>query len=134
MDITKNESTKKEPMFAQGKLYKRYFLGNGRPNERWTKINRNEDEANNLTTKSIMITDYKDDSGVGMPVTKAESHEGRKQLSNGMYRVHRVLTDDEVNQGKGTRWTELEIHGRYPLVLTPDGPSVLKMVLGQLDA
>uniref|UniRef100_A0A914CJR2 poly(A)-specific ribonuclease n=1 Tax=Acrobeloides nanus TaxID=290746 RepID=A0A914CJR2_9BILA len=84
---------------------------NGRPNERWTKINRNEDEANNLNTKSIMITDYKDDNGVGMPVTKAESHEGRKQLSNGMYRIHRVLTDDEVAQGKGTRWTELEVHG-----------------------
>ncbi|PAV65588.1 hypothetical protein WR25_12287 [Diploscapter pachys] len=29
-----------------------------------------------------------------------------------MARGHRILTEEEVAQGKTTRWTELEIHGR----------------------
>lgn len=28
-----------------------------------------------------------------------------------MQRVHRILTDEELAQGKTTRWMELEIHG-----------------------
>ncbi|VDN56441.1 unnamed protein product [Dracunculus medinensis] len=48
----------------------------------------------------------------GFPVTKAESSDGRKQLTNGMYRVHRILTDEEISEGKESEWTELEVHGR----------------------
>ncbi|CAD6197925.1 unnamed protein product [Caenorhabditis auriculariae] len=58
--------------------------------------------------------EYKDKQGggAGLPVTKMENNDGKKTLTNGMSRVHRILTDEEINQGKQTRWTELEIHGR----------------------
>ncbi|CAJ0579635.1 unnamed protein product, partial [Mesorhabditis spiculigera] len=59
--------------------------------------------------------DYKEREvyvGVGLPVTKMEGSDGKKQLTNGMQRVHRILTEEELNQGKSTRWMELEIHGR----------------------
>ena len=29
-----------------------------------------------------------------------------------MNRVHRILSDEEISQGKQTRWMELEIHGQ----------------------
>ncbi|EYC40985.1 hypothetical protein Y032_0587g345 [Ancylostoma ceylanicum] len=58
--------------------------------------------------------EYKDKQGggAGLPLTKVENNEGKKVLTNGMSRVHRILSEDEINQGKTTRWTELEIHGR----------------------
>ncbi|CAB3409478.1 unnamed protein product [Caenorhabditis bovis] len=58
--------------------------------------------------------EYKDKqgSGAGLPLTKSENSDGKKTLSNGMSRVHRVYTDEELAQGRNTRWTELEIHGR----------------------
>lgn len=55
--------------------------------------------------------DYKSGSSAGLPQTKTENADGRKQLGNGMYRQHRIMSDDEVAAGKGTRWLELEIHG-----------------------
>lgn len=48
---------------------------------------------------------------VGFPVTKNESADGKKMLTNGMYRIHRIMTEEEIAQGKESRWTELEIHG-----------------------
>uniref|UniRef100_A0A915C2Z7 poly(A)-specific ribonuclease n=1 Tax=Parascaris univalens TaxID=6257 RepID=A0A915C2Z7_PARUN len=56
--------------------------------------------------------DYKPGGSAGLPVTKAENADGRKQLLNGMHRVHRIMTEEELAQGKQPRWTELEIHGR----------------------
>ncbi|CAI5447296.1 unnamed protein product [Caenorhabditis angaria] len=58
--------------------------------------------------------EYKDKQGggAGLPVTKGEVKDGKKMLPNGMSRVHRVYTEEEIAQGKSTRWTELEIHGR----------------------
>uniref|UniRef100_A0A914UJH7 Uncharacterized protein n=1 Tax=Plectus sambesii TaxID=2011161 RepID=A0A914UJH7_9BILA len=56
--------------------------------------------------------DYKSGGSAGFPKTKAECADGKKQLSNGMYRQHRIMTDEELNAGKGTRWMELEIHGK----------------------
>ncbi|VDM63174.1 unnamed protein product [Angiostrongylus costaricensis] len=58
--------------------------------------------------------EYKDKQGggAGLPLTKVENNDGKKVLTNGMSRVHRILSEDEINQGKTTRWTELEIHGR----------------------
>ncbi|VDM41917.1 unnamed protein product [Toxocara canis] len=56
--------------------------------------------------------DYKPGGSAGLPVTKAENAEGRKQLLNGMHRMHRIMTEEEIAQGKQPRWTELEVHGR----------------------
>lgn len=55
--------------------------------------------------------DYKSGGSAGFPKTKAENADGKKQLSNGMYRQHRIMTDEELSAGKETRWMELEIHG-----------------------
>lgn len=57
--------------------------------------------------------DYKPGGSAGLPVTKAENADGRKQLLNGMHRVHRIMTEEELAQGKQPRWTELEIHGEF---------------------
>lgn len=59
--------------------------------------------------------DYKTGGSAGFPKTKAENADGKKQLSNGMYRQHRIMTDEEVAAGKQTRWMELEIHGTIPV-------------------
>lgn len=61
-----------------------------------------------------MTSEYKDKQGggAGQPLTKSENNDGKKTLTNGMSRVHRVLTEDEIASGRSTRWTELEIHGR----------------------
>ncbi|VDN44990.1 unnamed protein product [Gongylonema pulchrum] len=48
-------------------------------------------------------------TSAGRPLTKQESNDGRKKLLNGMWRVHRIMTEEERAQGKQTRWTELEI-------------------------
>ncbi|EGT40060.1 hypothetical protein CAEBREN_19479 [Caenorhabditis brenneri] len=61
-----------------------------------------------------MSSEYKEKpcGGAGQPLTKSENSDGKKLLSNGMLRVHRVLTDEEINNGRPTWWTELEIHGK----------------------
>ncbi|OZC10291.1 CCR4-NOT transcription complex subunit 6-like family protein [Onchocerca flexuosa] len=51
-------------------------------------------------------------TSAGLPLTKSESTDGRKKLPNGMLRVHRIMTEEELAQGKEPRWTELEIRGR----------------------
>ena len=61
--------------------------------------------------------DYKTTGSVGFPAKSGDGSEGKKQLSNGMYRQHRILSDEEVQQGKKTRWTELEIHGQLSNLL-----------------
>lgn len=62
-----------------------------------------------------MSSEYKDKQGggAGQPLSKSENNEGKKTLTNGMSRVHRILTDDEMANGRTTRWTELEIHGLW---------------------
>lgn len=62
-----------------------------------------------------MTSEYKDKQGggAGQPLTKSENNDGKKTLTNGMSRVHRVLTEDEIASGRSTRWTELEIHGNH---------------------
>ncbi|CAI2350728.1 unnamed protein product [Caenorhabditis sp. 36 PRJEB53466] len=61
-----------------------------------------------------MSSEYKDKQGggAGQPLTKSENNDGKKTLTNGMSRVHRILTDEEMANGRTMRWTELEIHGR----------------------
>uniref|UniRef100_A0A8R1E7X7 Leucine-rich repeat protein soc-2 homolog n=1 Tax=Caenorhabditis japonica TaxID=281687 RepID=A0A8R1E7X7_CAEJA len=58
--------------------------------------------------------EYKDKQGggAGQPMTKLENNDGKKQLGNGMSRIHRILSDEEMASGKTTQWRELEIHGR----------------------
>ncbi|EJW80170.1 hypothetical protein WUBG_08921, partial [Wuchereria bancrofti] len=51
-------------------------------------------------------------TSAGLPLTKSESTDGRKKLPNGMLRMHRIMTEEELAQGKEPRWTELEIRGR----------------------
>lgn len=92
------------------------FVGNGRPQERWTKISRGNEIEHNQSVTPTLTSDYKDDNGVGFPVTRSENPDGKKQLSNGMYRQHRVYTDDEIALGRQTRWTELEVHGETRLI------------------
>lgn len=52
-------------------------------------------------------------TSAGLPLTKSESTDGRKKLPNGMFRVHRIMTEEELAQGKEPRWTELEIRGLF---------------------
>lgn len=61
-----------------------------------------------------LTNDYKEKEhgGAGLPLTKAEGGDGKKQLTNGMSRMHRILSDEELAQGKQTRWMEMEIHGK----------------------
>ncbi|CAI4228362.1 unnamed protein product [Auanema sp. JU1783] len=51
-------------------------------------------------------------SGAGLPLMKTDKNDGKKTLTNGLTRTHRLLTEEEIAQGKPARWTELEIHGR----------------------
>lgn len=44
---------------------------------------------------------------------QTDGGDGKKQLTNGMSRVHQILTEEEIAQGKTTRWMELEIHGLF---------------------
>lgn len=39
------------------------------------------------------------------------ANNGRHRVSNGMYRVHKILSTEEVAAGKQTNWAELEIKG-----------------------
>lgn len=57
-------------------------------------------------------------TSAGLPLTKSESTDGRKKLPNGMLRVHRIMTEEELAQGKEPRWTELEIRGLFFLNLS----------------
>ncbi|MFH4980361.1 hypothetical protein AB6A40_007070 [Gnathostoma spinigerum] len=56
--------------------------------------------------------EYKYGGSAGLPLTKNENSDGKKKLMNGMYRQHRILSEEEIAVGKETRWMELEIHGR----------------------
>lgn len=47
----------------------------------------------------------------GLPVTHEESAEGRRVLRNNASRTHRILSRDELENGKQARWLELEVHG-----------------------
>lgn len=63
--------------------------------------------------------DYKDkEDGAGCPLTKSENAEGKKLLPNGMSRVHRIMTEEEILLGKPTRWTEMELHGRKLIIVS----------------
>uniref|UniRef100_A0A915JHY6 Uncharacterized protein n=1 Tax=Romanomermis culicivorax TaxID=13658 RepID=A0A915JHY6_ROMCU len=56
--------------------------------------------------------DYKS-AGLFVPKNDGENalSTGRYRVSNGMYRVHRILSPDEIITGKQTAWLELEIRG-----------------------
>lgn len=64
-----------------------------------------------VSTMSPLAHEYKSGGNAGVPLSKADNPDGKKIVSNGMARVHRLMTDDEIAQGRQTRWTELEIHG-----------------------
>lgn len=57
--------------------------------------------------KSINLYAPKSDGGNG----DNNSNNGRHRVSNGMYRVHKILSAEEIASGKQTRWAELEIRG-----------------------
>jgi hypothetical protein len=73
--------------------------------------------TNHQQQNNHINNDYKSGSSAGLPQTKSENADGRKQLGNGMYRQHRIMSDDEVAAGKGTRWLELEIHGKHCAIM-----------------
>uniref|UniRef100_A0A915CY62 poly(A)-specific ribonuclease n=1 Tax=Ditylenchus dipsaci TaxID=166011 RepID=A0A915CY62_9BILA len=68
---------------------------------------------------SPLAHEYKSGGNAGVPLSKVENPEGKKVISNGISRVHRLLTDEEIAQGRQSRWTELEIHGRIRNISMP---------------
>lgn len=48
----------------------------------------------------------------GLPVSSEENIEGRRTLQNSASRTHRILNNDELQNGKQARWLELEVHGK----------------------
>uniref|UniRef100_A0AC35U3M6 Poly(A)-specific ribonuclease n=1 Tax=Rhabditophanes sp. KR3021 TaxID=114890 RepID=A0AC35U3M6_9BILA len=58
------------------------------------------------------LLDHKYGSVIGAPVNKSEQLDGKKTGSNGTQRSHYIMTVDEIKQGKQSKWTELEIHGK----------------------
>lgn len=78
--------------------------------------------ANVLSSSSPLTHEYKYGGSAGFPLRKEENPDGKKQLSNGMCRTHRIMAREEVEAGRPTRWTELEVHGRIrnisPALLT----------------
>lgn len=104
------------------------FAGNGRildssatasaANQNWTMTRSPKcGEEMLLTTlaqsMSPLAHEYKSGGNAGLPLTKTENPDGKKLISNGIYRVHRLMTEEEVAAGKQSRWTELEIHGAF---------------------
>uniref|UniRef100_A0A914KGR9 poly(A)-specific ribonuclease n=1 Tax=Meloidogyne incognita TaxID=6306 RepID=A0A914KGR9_MELIC len=61
---------------------------------------------------TFLPTEFKIGGNAGAPLTRAENPDGKKVISNGCSRIHRILTDEERFRGCKTRWTELEVHGR----------------------
>lgn len=61
------------------------------------------------STMSPLAHEYKSGGNLGVPLPKSENPDGKKIVSNNMARVHRILTDEEIAQGRQTRWTELEV-------------------------
>ncbi|KAL3114948.1 hypothetical protein niasHT_011384 [Heterodera trifolii] len=59
----------------------------------------------------ILLCDFKSNGNAGCPLTRAENPDGKKVISNGLARIHRILTDEEQSRGCKTRWNELEVHG-----------------------
>lgn len=60
---------------------------------------------------SPIAHEFKTGSLSGMPQSKVDNPDGKKLITNGLYRVHRLLNEEEVAQGKITQWYELEVHG-----------------------
>lgn len=58
-----------------------------------------------------------------MPLTRAENPDGKKIISNGVARIHRIYTEEEKARGCKTRWTELEVHGCVKNI----APGILEM-------
>lgn len=103
------------------KLY--LILENGRilDSARWQRspkvgvISAAEELMNGIvgvSTMSPLAHEYKNGGNAGVPLSKIDNPDGKKIVSNGMARVHRLMSDEEITQGKQTRWTELEIHGK----------------------
>lgn len=66
-----------------------------------------------LSTMSPIAHEFKTGSISGVPLSKAENPDGKKLITNGLYREHRFLNEEEVAQGKQTQWFELEVHGLF---------------------
>jgi Leucine-rich repeat (LRR) protein len=60
-----------------------------------------------------LATDWGYHGMSGLPVTTEENPEGRRTLRNNASRTHRLLSRDELENGKQARWLELEVHGKY---------------------
>lgn len=59
-----------------------------------------------------LATDWDYHGMSGLPVTTEENPEGRRTLRNNASRTHRLLSRDELENGKQARWLELEVHGK----------------------
>uniref|UniRef100_A0A914ID77 poly(A)-specific ribonuclease n=1 Tax=Globodera rostochiensis TaxID=31243 RepID=A0A914ID77_GLORO len=71
----------------------------------------NSSSAISSKSPPLLLCDFKANGIAGCPMTRAENPDGKKVISNGLARVHRILTDEEQSRGCKTRWTELEVHG-----------------------
>jgi len=59
-----------------------------------------------------LLSDWTYSGMAGLPVTHEENSEGRRTLRNSASRTHRILSRDELENGKQARWLELEVHGK----------------------
>ncbi|CAD5220592.1 unnamed protein product [Bursaphelenchus okinawaensis] len=66
--------------------------------------------------RTLLSTEWHYTGTVGLPLTKDEGSEGRKILKNGAQRTHRILSEDELSQGKQARWLEMEVHGSIRVI------------------
>jgi hypothetical protein len=64
-----------------------------------------------------LASDWAYTGKAGLPVTLDQSTtEGRKILRNSASRTHRLLSADELENGKQARWLELEVHGKLHFI------------------
>ncbi|KAI6218823.1 Leucine-rich repeat and Endonuclease exonuclease phosphatase domain containing protein [Aphelenchoides fujianensis] len=56
--------------------------------------------------------DYTGSAGMPLPAEEVGENQGRRTLRNQASRIHRLLSPEEIENGKQARWLELEIHGQ----------------------
>lgn len=98
---------------------------NGHPLDRWRSTpprNGPQDEQKTnvqvSSSPTLLSSEFKIGGNAGVPLTRVENPDGKKVISNGCSRIHRILTDEERFRGCKTRWTELEVHGRIKNIST----------------
>ena len=74
-----------------------------------------------LANHPVLSSEWRYEGMAGLPVAAEENPDGqgRRILQNGASRVHRVLSPDELENGKQARWLELANHG-FILLEAPD--------------